>query len=94
MTREEDRIYRGLSRRGFIGATAMVTDCYRPEERAKVQAANDFLIFGSVALASFSSGKLLSVGGWVSVNWMVFPPVMVALVLLAWQQRTKGIVPA
>lgn len=79
---------------GFIGATAMVTDCYRPEERAKVQAANDFLIFGSVALASFSSGKLLNAGGWETVTWMVFPPVMVALVLLAWQQRTKGIVPA
>ena len=79
---------------GFIGATAMVTDCYRPEERAKVQAANDFLIFGSVALASFSSGKLLNAGGWESVNWMVFPPIMVALVLLAWQQRTKGLVPA
>ena len=79
---------------GFIGATALVTDCYRPEERAKVQAANDFLIFGSVALASFSSGKLLNAGGWESVNWLVFPPVIVALVLLAWQQRTKGIVPA
>jgi MFS family permease len=79
---------------GFIGATTMVTDCYRPEERAKVQAANDFLIFGSVALASFSSGKLLNAGGWETVAWMVFPPVVVALVLLAWQQRTKGIVPA
>src|SRR3712207_9426338 len=56
---------------GFIGATALVTDCYRPEERAKVQAANDFLIFGSVALASFSSGKLLNAGGWESVNWLV-----------------------
>jgi predicted MFS family arabinose efflux permease len=79
---------------GFIGATALVTDCYRPEERAKVQAANDFLIFGSVAIASFSSGKLLSAGGWESVNWLVFPPVAVALVLLAWQQRTKAIAPA
>jgi len=79
---------------GFIGATALVTDCYRPEERAKVQAANDFLIFGSVAIASFSSGKLLSAGGWESVNWLVFPPVLVALVLLAWQQRTKAIAPA
>lgn len=79
---------------GFIGATALVTDCYRPEERAKVQAANDFLIFGSVALASFSSGKLLSAGGWESVTWLVFPPVLIALVLLAWQQKTKVIVPA
>jgi MFS family permease len=79
---------------GFIGATALVTDCYRPEERAKVQAANDFLIFGSVALASFSSGKLLNAGGWEIVSWSVFPPVVIALVLLAWQQKTRIAVPA
>ncbi|MET0530957.1 MAG: MFS transporter [Microvirga sp.] len=79
---------------GFIGATAMVTDCYRPEERTKVQAANDFLVFGSTAIASFSSGKLLNTGGWDSVNWLVFPPVAIALVLLVWQQRSKAVVPA
>ena len=71
----------------FIGATALVTECYRPEERAKVQAANDFLVFGSVALASFSSGRLLNAGGWEIVNWLVFPPIMAALLLLAWQAR-------
>jgi MFS family permease len=70
---------------GFIGATALVTDCYRPEERVKVQAANDFLVFGSVAIASFSAGGLLNAGGWDSVNWLVFPPVGVALALVAWQ---------
>ncbi|MBA4220877.1 MAG: MFS transporter [Methylobacterium sp.] len=74
---------------GFIGATALVTDCYRPEERVKVQAANDFLVFGSVAIASFSSGGLLSAGGWTSVNWLVFPPVAVALALVAWQAKGK-----
>ncbi|MXQ11001.1 MFS transporter [Microvirga makkahensis] len=79
---------------GFIGATAMVTDCYRPEERTKVQAANDFLVFGSVAIASFSSGKLLNAGGWETVNWLVFPPVVIALLLLAWQQRARATVPA
>lgn len=71
---------------GFIGATAMVTDCYRPEERVKVQAANDFLVFGSVAVASFSAGGLLSHGGWEAVNWLVFPPVALALVAVAWQR--------
>src|SRR5690606_6500193 len=35
---------------GFIGATTMVTDCYRPEEKNRVQAVNDCLIFGSVAV--------------------------------------------
>ncbi|MDP3409241.1 MFS transporter [Bosea sp. (in: a-proteobacteria)] len=79
---------------GFIGATALVTDCYRPEERVKVQAANDFLVFGSVAIASFSSGGLLHAGGWESVNWLVFPPVAVALVLVAWQALSKPAVPA
>lgn len=74
---------------GFIGATALVTDCYRPQERVKVQAANDFLVFGSVAIASFSSGGLLSAGGWTSVNWLVFPPVAVALALVAWQAKGK-----
>jgi MFS family permease len=79
---------------GFIGATSLVTDCYRPEERAKVQAINDFLVFGSVALASFSSGKLLNSGGWEIVNWMVFPPVVLALLLLAWQHRRQIALPA
>lgn len=74
---------------GFIGATALVTDCYRPEERVKVQAANDFLVFGSVAIASFSAGGLLSAGGWTSVNWLVFPPVAIALALVAWQGLHK-----
>ncbi|HEY8382489.1 MAG TPA: MFS transporter [Microvirga sp.] len=75
---------------GFIGATALVTDCYRPEERTKVQAANDFLVFGSVAIASFASGSLLHNGGWDLVNWLVFPPVAVALALVAWQARGRG----
>lgn len=79
---------------GFIGATSLVADCYRPEERTKVQAANDFLVFGSVAIASFSSGRLLNAGGWESVNWLVFPPVIIVLVLLAWQKTRKIALPA
>ena len=47
---------------GFIGATAMLTETYRPEEKNTVQGLNDFLVFGSVALASLSSGKLYAIG--------------------------------
>ena len=54
---------------GFIGATAMVTDCYRPEERNTVQAFNDFLIFGSMAVGSFVSGTLLAHFGWIWSTW-------------------------
>jgi MFS family permease len=74
----------------FIGATTMVTQCYRPNERNRVQAFNDFLIFGSMAIGSFSSGKLLANFGWDVVNEVTIPFVLAACVLLfawAWRQR-------
>jgi MFS family permease len=68
----------------FIGATNMVTQCHRPEERTKVQSFNDFLIFGSMALSSFSSGQLLDKFGWTAVNGVVLPTVLVAALMLGW----------
>lgn len=68
---------------GFIGASAMVVASHRPEERAKVQSFNDFIVFGTMAAASFMSGQLLAGGGWSLVNMIVFPPAAVALVALA-----------
>lgn len=72
---------------GFIGATTMVTTCHRPEERNRVQAMNDFLVFGSVAISSFASGKLLSVAGWEIINWMIFPCVAIVLLMMVWERR-------
>lgn len=72
---------------GFIGATAMLTDCYRPEEKAKAQGANDFILFGSVAFASFMSGQTLNAfgdAGWDTINIVVFPVVVICLLALAW----------
>ena len=69
---------------GFIGATALVTDTYRPEERNRVQSFNDFLIFGSMAIGSFASGKVLALFGWAAVNEILFPVVITASVLLLW----------
>jgi MFS family permease len=68
----------------FVGATTMATDCYRPEERNKVQAFNDFLIFGSMALGSFASGSMLAHFGWYLVNAVMFPVVAVAGAMLLW----------
>ena len=68
----------------FIGATTMVTPCHRPNERNKVQAFNDFLVFGSMAIGSFSSGQLLASFGWATVNEVVLPVVLAASALLLW----------
>jgi MFS family permease len=68
---------------GFVGASALVLETHRPQERNKVQAFNDFLVFGTMALGSFASGQLLANYGWSAVNIVVFPPVLLGLVVLA-----------
>ena len=67
---------------GFVGASALVLETHRPEERNKVQSFNDFLVFGTMAVGSFASGKVLAAYGWAAVNWVVFPPILLALLLL------------
>jgi MFS family permease len=79
---------------GFIGATTMVTECHTPNERNRVQSFNDFLVFGSMAIGSFSSGTLLHHFGWSAVNDVVFPVVLSAAALLIWgglRQRASGL---
>lgn len=70
---------------GFIGATAMITDTYRPSEKNKVQGVHDFALFGFVALASLASGATLNAFGWDMLNWIVFPAAGICLVVLAVQ---------
>lgn len=67
----------------FIGASALVLETHRPNERNKVQAFNDFLVFGMMAIGSFSSGQLLASYGWSAVNMVVFPPVLLGLAVLS-----------
>jgi MFS family permease len=69
---------------GFIGATAMVTECHRPQERTRVQSVNDFLIFGSMAIGSFLSGQLLARFGWAMVNEVVLAFVFATALLSLW----------
>ena len=68
---------------GFVGASALVLETHTQAERNKVQAFNDFLIFGLMAVGSFSSGQLLANFGWSAVNIVVFPPVALGLCVLS-----------
>ncbi|MBJ6124316.1 MFS transporter [Microvirga splendida] len=68
---------------GFVGASALVLECHRPEERTRVQSLNDFLVFGTMALGSFSSGSLLTAYGWNTVLWVSFLPLAAAVAALA-----------
>jgi predicted MFS family arabinose efflux permease len=67
----------------FIGATAMVADTYSESEKGKVQGFHDFVLFGSVALASLLSGAVYNAWGWTMLNWVIFPVVLVCFTSLA-----------
>jgi MFS family permease len=68
---------------GFLGASAMVLECHLPAERTRVQSLNDFIVFGTMAVGSFSSGGLLTSYGWNAVLWVAFIPLAVAVCALA-----------
>lgn len=69
---------------GFIGATYMLTASHTPEERGRMQGLNDFLVFGGVTLASFSSGGLMNCsGGSVQAGWQMVNMAMLPFLVLA-----------
>lgn len=68
----------------FVGGTTLLTETYRPEEKAKAQALNDFLVFTVVTLASLSAGALQHHFGWETVNVGVLPLIAVIVGSLLW----------
>ena len=80
----------------YVGGSALLTECYVPAERAKTQAANDFLIFVTMAISSMSSGLLLHKSGWHAVNYGSIPFVVLATAAtlwLMWQRRARPAAP-
>jgi MFS family permease len=80
---------------GVVGASAMVLDCYRPEERTRVQSMNDFAVFGSMVVGSFLSGGLLNSHGWEVVCLIPFAQLLLAALTLwtAGALRSRPAVP-
>jgi predicted MFS family arabinose efflux permease len=63
----------------FIGGTTLLTQAYLPAERLRVQAVNEFAVFGLAALATLSAGWLYDRFGWVTLNLSVLPLLLAAL---------------
>lgn len=70
---------------GFVGASALVLDCHRPEEKTRVQSFNDFVVFGTMAVGSFASGGLLAAFDWQTVLRVSLLPLAAAAIALAWK---------
>jgi MFS family permease len=71
----------------FIGGTTLLGECHTQAEKAKVQGLNDFMIFSTVTVASFSAGAIFHHFGWLEVNLSVLPLIGIVIVLLFWLMR-------
>ncbi|MBN9088599.1 MAG: MFS transporter [Reyranella sp.] len=66
----------------FVGATTLLTTTYRPAERGKAQAFNDFMVFGTTATSSLMASMVLELKGWAFLNYLAFALVCVALAVI------------
>ncbi|MEZ5610695.1 MAG: MFS transporter [Rhodocyclaceae bacterium] len=69
----------------YIGGTTLLTETYRPAEKARVQGLNDLLVAGTTGVTSLASGVLLDRAGWETLNWLALPVIGVVLVIIAWR---------
>jgi MFS family permease len=68
----------------YVGATTLLTQVYRPAEKSKVQAANDFMVFGMMATGALSSGAFYNTIGWNALNLIAAPIISAALIAALW----------
>jgi MFS family permease len=74
----------------FVGGTTLLTTAYSPEERVRVQATHDFIVFGSVALTALTSGAVQATQGWDVLNLTVVPPVLIAFAVVGWHWAVRS----
>jgi MFS family permease len=73
----------------FVGATVLLTQCYRPSERFKAQAVNEFSIFSVQALTSFLAGAVISRASWELLNLLNLPFLLVLFVAIVYLGRSR-----
>ena len=68
----------------YIGATALLTETYKPAEKAKAQGFNESTIFVTLALSSLFSGALFTLQGWDRLNMLAVPFLIAVGAALLW----------
>jgi MFS family permease len=74
----------------FVGGTTLLTTAYAPQERVRVQATHDFIVFGSVAATAVTSGAVQATQGWDVLNLTVVPPVLIAFAVVGWHWLARS----
>ena len=76
----------------FVAGTTLLTRTYRPAERFRAQAVNDFAVFGFQAIASLTAGTVIFKSGWEALNILSLPllALMLLIIMRAGAQLNSG----
>jgi MFS family permease len=75
----------------YIGGTTMFTDTYRSSEKTLAQATMDTTVLATMTLTSFSSGALVTTGGWRLMNLGTLVPIACSALALMWLARSRAV---
>jgi len=82
----------------YVGGSTLLTQTYRPSERAKVQASHDFLVYATTATAAASAGFLQQRAGWATLNLAALPVLALVIAATCWlalrRRRAAALNPA
>jgi MFS family permease len=74
----------------YTGGTTLLTEAYKPTEKARTQGANDFIVFATMGVSSLTSGAMVSTAGWEAMNRAVLPflaLIAAGVLWYAWRRR-------
>ena len=71
----------------YVGGTTMLTYTYSMSERFQAQAANEFLVFGTSAIASLLAGTVMHYFGWSRLMLVPIPILLIIFVALLLVRR-------
>ena len=75
----------------YIGGSTLATETWRPEEKTRAQAALDFCVYATMTVTSFSSGALVTTGGWTAMNLGTLLPIGLLAAALVWLARLRQV---
>nr|WP_298412778.1 MFS transporter [uncultured Halomonas sp.] len=74
----------------FLPATGLLTETYRASEKARAQAANEFLVFTTVGITALLAGPLEASLGWTGLNAVLLPLALIPIAALLWQRLANS----
>jgi MFS family permease len=81
----------------YTGGTTLLTETYAPNEKARTQGLNDFIVFATMGVSSLASGALVTTSGWQTMNRAALPilaAIAAAVLWLMWVRRPARVASA